>query len=228
LIDFWLNSIYIHTYDKDRRDSSSVLLIGTRKDLVSDVHRHWEISNRLYERFSQYQIIMNETARGCNPLLFFLVDNKKGMVVDVTFNYGMRSIEDALQRSEEVNQLVPLTWLRAVDILSSPTNRSKLALESAFVHSIFEGCAIPASDYEDVLLFLHNAGILIWINEPNIRNAIILDPIAFFVDPVTTLICKLKPTENSETFHTYSEVHRYCQTHYHFEWMQMEKKGESV
>jgi hypothetical protein len=79
-----------------------------------------------------------------------------------------------------------------------------------------------------VLLFLHNAGTLLWVNEANLRHVIILDPIEYFVVPVTTLICKLKPTGKSETCHTYSEVHRHCKTRYPFEWMQMEEKGKIV
>jgi hypothetical protein len=47
LIDFWLNSIYIHTYDKETRESSSAILIGTRKDKVPNVSDHSEISPRL-------------------------------------------------------------------------------------------------------------------------------------------------------------------------------------
>jgi hypothetical protein len=50
LIDFWLNSIYINTYEMATYESSSVILIGTRKDKVQNVSDHSEISRRLSER----------------------------------------------------------------------------------------------------------------------------------------------------------------------------------
>jgi GTPase SAR1 family protein len=73
LIEFWLNSIYIHTYDKETRESSSAILIGTRKDKVADIGDHSVISRLLSERFNQYQIVVNdsgETSRGRNTLFF--------------------------------------------------------------------------------------------------------------------------------------------------------------
>ena len=228
LIDFWLNSIYIHTYDKETYESSSAILIGTRKDKVPNVSDHSEISRRLFERFGRYRIVMNdcgETSRGRNTLFFFPVDNTKGKALDSSFPRIMNHIETKLKTSEEVRQLVPLTWLRAVDVLTSAENKSKLALDLPYTHSILESCDIPSSDFDDVLQFLYNAGTLMWVNEEKLRDIVILNPIEFFVVPVTTLICKLKPTETSSTCHTYSEIHQHCKTRFYPDWRKMEEKG---
>jgi hypothetical protein len=228
LIDFWLNSIYIHTYDKETYESSSAILIGTRKDKVPNVSEHSEISRRLSERFDRYRIVVNdcgETSRGRNTLFFFPVDNTKGKALDSPFPIIMRHVESKLKSSKEVRQLVPLTWLRAVDVLTSVENKSKLALDLPYTHSILESCDIPPSDFDDVLQFLYNTGTLMWVNAEKLRDIVILNPIEFFVVPVTTLICKLKPTGTSETFHTYSEIHQHCKTRFYPEWKKMEEKG---
>ena len=64
-----------------------------------------------------------------------------------------------------------------------------------------------------------------WVNEEKLRDIVILNPIEYFVIPVTTLICKLSVTKTSDTCHTHSEVHNYCKIHYPVEWMVMEEKG---
>jgi hypothetical protein len=197
-------------------------------DKVPNMSDHSEISRRLSERFDRYRIVVNdcgETSRGRNTLFFFPVDNTKGKTLDSSFPKIMRHIESTLKSSDEVRQLVPLTWLQAVDVLTSAENKSKLALDLPYTHSILESCEIPSSDFDDALQFLYNAGTLMWVNEEKLRDIVILNPIEFFVVPVTTLICKLKPTGTSDTCHTYTEIHRYCKTHFYPEWKKMEEKG---
>ena len=62
------------------------------------------------------------------------------------------------------------------------------------------------------------------IDEPELRNVVILDPIAFFVTPVTTIICKHVPTGDDPTHHLMA-VHKVCQKKKHREWQRMTAMG---
>jgi hypothetical protein len=52
--------------------------------------------------------------------------------------------------------------------------------------------------------------ILLWLNEPHLREVVILNPIDFFVNPAATIVCKLVPTEGDPTRHI-TAIHRDCQ-----------------
>ncbi len=80
-IEFWLNSIYLHTYTEEERGCAPILLIGTHKDIVTDAAQHELISKLLVSHFSER---MASTAWpkvqffSDEKLCFFPVNNKLG------------------------------------------------------------------------------------------------------------------------------------------------------
>jgi hypothetical protein len=62
------------------------------------------------------------------------------------------------------------------------------------------------------------------IDEPELRNVVILDPIAYFVTPVTVIICKHVPTANDPTHHVL-DVHKTCMKKKLRQWQRMISNG---
>jgi hypothetical protein len=50
-LKFWLNSIFVQTYDNDKKTMPSLIIIGTFKDAVPDVADHEAISHKLDSAF---------------------------------------------------------------------------------------------------------------------------------------------------------------------------------
>jgi hypothetical protein len=79
------------------------------------------------------------------------------------------------------------------------------------------------------LVFLVNNGIIIWFDEPSFRDLIILDPIRYFVEPLSLLICKhiatkddpypLKKTKHEE------EIHKQIKQRLSKDWFRMLEYG---
>jgi hypothetical protein len=53
-----------------------------------------------------------------------------------------------------------------------------------------EGRGGGGGGVSELLRYLYEMGVLIWIEEPGLRDVVILDPIEYFVKPVTRIICK--------------------------------------
>jgi GTPase SAR1 family protein len=51
---FWLNSVSLHSYDEERREMAPIILVGTRKDIVSSPEDHEEISKVLSSNFGKH------------------------------------------------------------------------------------------------------------------------------------------------------------------------------
>lgn len=62
------------------------------------------------------------------------------------------------------------------------------------------------------------------LDEPGLRDVVILDPVAYFVTPATTVICKHVPTEQDPTHH-WLDVHKKCQKKMHADWQKMVSEG---
>ena len=70
---------------------------------------------------------------------------------------------------------VPLNWLKTMDAFKK-TNKSFLALTE--VQSIAVSCGVKHDHVEALLRLLHEMGHLLWLDEPGLREVVILDAIA--------------------------------------------------
>eukprot|EP01038_Epipyxis_sp_PR26KG_P012515 gene12515-16785_t len=231
-IKFWLNSIAIHTLSYDENDHikiAPIVIIGTRKDIITDVRAHAKISLLLYETFSNNIawpfLIENAngiTANGITNLVFFPIDNIKGRK-DNTVKYLMNTLNHIISESDYVKKEIPLTWLQTVDKLSLVIH-DKPCISYEQVGNIAINCGVPYDDIVIMIEFLHEMGFLMWNKDIDLRDIIILDPITYFVIPATNVICKHRPTSGDPTHHL-SEHHKTVRKSNNSDWNIMIEKG---
>jgi hypothetical protein len=233
---FWMNSIYIHTAHKDSEgleQTARVVFVGTRKDVVRETGQHELISALLETHLKPSQVwknvVKNRKGRGRDGnvcLFFFPVDNTMGRD-DPSIAALMKELESTLSVDPIVQQRKPLAWLRTIDILAARTGDSFLPLKEAV--AIAESTGIPADDVPSLLHFLHEMGTIMWHEDEGLRDVVILDPIQYFVEPVTRLICKHSTQDDSgheHDFNTHHERwHDQCQRFDNERWLELMEKG---
>jgi hypothetical protein len=231
---FWMNSIFIHTAHilEGRKQTARVVFVGTRKDLVREPAVHEGISALLEEKFGRNPVwrrrIENEDGRGRDGhvrLNFFPVDNTLGHH-DISIATLMRQLEGMLMDDPVVQQHKPLTWLQTIDKLVA-LRQPFLTLEEA--ENIATSTGIPAEEVSNLLHFLHEMGTVMWHDEEMLRNIVILDPIKYFVEPVTRLICKHRAQDGTGQQRDYSvhyeKWHKDCQDYDYDKWLELKEEG---
>jgi GTPase SAR1 family protein len=193
----WLNSVAMNTRTADQK-VAPIFLVGTHKDQVSQVGEHVRISELLATTFSYSvawpSVVENEES----GLVYFPVDCTLGSA-DSTMARLMSSIEQSIRASDYLLIKRPLPWYEALDALQQvpfPTITFTEAKDKAI------RCGVSPDRVIELLSFLRDMGMLMWYNEPGLNETIILDPIAYFVKPVTRVICHADVRE--------SDVHRHC------------------
>jgi GTPase SAR1 family protein len=153
-------------------------------------------------------------------LCFFPVDNRRGRR-DTTIGALMRAIEASMDDSDYVHAEHPLTWLRTIDRL---TSSGQVYLSLHEVIEIATECGVAADAVGALLTFLHEMGIVMWHSDPALRDVVILDPIAYFVAPATTIICKHMSSASDGTRHVV-DAHKLCNKAHYDSWMRMVHTG---
>jgi GTPase SAR1 family protein len=153
-------------------------------------------------------------------LCFFPVDNRRGRR-DTTIGALMRAIEASIDASDYVHAEHPLTWLRTMDRL---TSSGQVYLSLHEVTEIATECDVAADAVEALLTFLHEMGIVMWHSDETLRDVVILDPIAYFVAPATTIICKHMSSASDGTRHVV-DAHKLCNKAHYDSWMRMVHSG---
>lgn len=220
-IRFWLNSVIIYTATTsvvtNITTTAPILLIGTHKDIVSTQEKHEQISTLLQDTFlsikSWSSIVKNK--ENDNILNFYPIDNKKGQF-DPTLIHLIKSVEAIIEKSPFTHREVPLSWLSTLDKIKAK-KRTHLLFDELI--AIATKCGVSSiQEMKYLLIFFHDMGILMWINQTGLNEIIIIDPISYLVKPASIIIC-----ENS-TLHR-SEVHELCELVYPDEWENLNKRG---
>jgi GTPase SAR1 family protein len=219
-LKFWMNSIVMHTYDEKSEKTAPVVIVGTRKDVISDPEDHDSVSSILEKTFYPCAAWGSLLVSKPNGLCFFPVDNVN---LDVTVNHLLHVVHACLENAFFTKQEVPLVWIKLLDEIKDK-HESFLALDE-----VIRMCEIWSTSSEDVtklLEFLNHMGILIWINEEKLRDIVILDPIEYFVRPATTIICKHIATKDDpyRTVHC-EEIHQSCRSEWPEDWLRMLEYG---
>jgi GTPase SAR1 family protein len=196
-LSFWLHSVAMNTRTADQ-GMAPIFLVGTHKDQVGDESEHVHISELLDATFAYsaaWSSIVENTESG---LVYFPVDCTLGSA-DATMVRLMSLMEQSIRASDYLLIKRPLPWYEALDVLQqvpSPTITYTEAKDKAVQ------CGVSPDMVTELLSFLRDMGMLMWYNEPGLNETIILDPIAYFVKPVTRVICqpKLHYSKAHETY----------------------------
>jgi hypothetical protein len=164
--------------------------------------------------------------QGTATLLFFPVDNTQGRKDDMVTAF-MNAAEKEMVLAPYTRREIPLAWLKTLDNLQDPTNAvtggaAKISLHQAVQIAVASG--VVAGDVPLLLTFLHEMGQLMWHAAPGLSDVVILDPIRYFVHPVTRIICKIRSSADDETYHLLEE-HELCAKNHLAEWLDLRDKG---
>jgi GTPase SAR1 family protein len=190
-ISFWLNSVAMNTKMECKEERqikmAPIFLVGSHKDKVSSGAEHARISDLLRTTFSYsaaWQFIVENEDGG---LVYFPVNSKLGKA-DATFAHLMALIEQSIRRSDYISIKRPLQWYKTLDALQE-LKSSVVSLSAATDMAV--QCGVKPERVTEFLEFLRDMGMIMWYNEAGLRESVILDPVAYFVEPVTRVICQL-------------------------------------
>lgn len=223
---FWVNSVVVHT--KNEHDEvAPIVMVGTRKDKICDPAQHELISTTLYETFSNSVawpfVIENPGATGANgksDLFFYPVDNTLGRE-DTELQKMLAAVEKVIDESEYVHAEQPLSWLQTLDQLKS---RQDSYVTYDEVVRLAGTCDVAESMVPKLLYFLHEMGMVMWHSDERLRDVIILDPIEYFVQPATIVICKHAPNKDDTIYHSL-DIHKKVKKRMKSEWDAMVTSG---
>jgi GTPase SAR1 family protein len=220
-LKFWVNSVIMHTGFKGSTAPAAV--VGTRADLVKDRGNiSGEISSMFSNKFTGLSLITNKVPNKRTPLPFFSVDNTN----TTEGSELQRLLENLLafaKRSAFANSEIPLVWVKALDKMKS------LAVSFLYYRDVLEIATVynmQLKDLPDFLAFFTQAGAILWIDDSRLRDVVIIDPLEYFVKPVTTVICKHIATmdDPSRTVH-FDEIHAKCRKDLSIDWLKMLEMG---
>jgi GTPase SAR1 family protein len=227
-IHVWLNSIALHTQKRNQTHPavknversavhmSPIALVGTKADVKDVIHNKaklLEASVLLKTRFSNHvawTFLIKFFPDGHFSedsdfvLNFFPIDNRSRCDFSVKSLHRLLCLsEEAISEFELLQVEKPLSWFRATDMLLKERSESSF-IEYSRVVSIAEICGIRNSEVDQLLLFLSEAGILMWINDSNngLRDVVILDPTDYLIKPATRVICNHLPTRTEGVAHS--------------------------
>jgi GTPase SAR1 family protein len=194
---FWMNSVAMNTRTDDKT-FAPIFLVGTHKDQISDAAEHTRISTLLDVTFKYSAAWASVVEDGDSRLVYFPVNCTLG-VQDPTISRLMSRIEESVRTSSYISIKRPLPWYDAMDTLRKQTSPT---ISSANVTATALKCSVSPERIHELLEFLRDMGVIMWYDEPGLRDLVILDPVKYFVKSVTRVICQ--PELHS------SEVHRVC------------------
>jgi GTPase SAR1 family protein len=224
LLHRWLSSIAAHTFDAETRKTAPIVLVGTRADAVRDLTVHEAISQLLYDSFSDNPAWPSVIANSHDTayLWFFPVSNPEGCD-SPSMRHLMNVVHASMDQALYTHKEVPLSWFKVMDQMRD-TERDCLSLSE--VTAIGARCQVSERELLYMLAFLHDMGHLMWIDESELRDVVILDPVKYLVVPATILICNIRPsTDTTEAVHHAHPSHRECRHQCKDEWNALLKEG---
>jgi GTPase SAR1 family protein len=219
-LKFWMNSIAMHTYDDKSGKTAPVAIVGTRKDKVNHPEDHEQISQSLEQSFRSSEIWPTLLFEETNGLCFFPVSNFE---TGATVTDLLTSCESYFENASFVKLKVPIVWLKILDEIQ------KQHMPFVNVDELERMCgkfSFSSKDIIEMLTFFNEMGKFLWINEDNLRDIVILDPVYYFVKPATLIICKHIATKD-DLYHTvhYEKIHEDCRVEWPEDWFQMLEFG---
>eukprot|EP00929_Paragymnodinium_shiwhaense_P059599 TRINITY_DN29843_c0_g1_i2.p1 TRINITY_DN29843_c0_g1~~TRINITY_DN29843_c0_g1_i2.p1 ORF type:complete len:1570 (+),score=387.15 TRINITY_DN29843_c0_g1_i2:49-4758(+) len=186
-LTFWLSSIHVHAPD------SIIIIVATHADKVASCREaaHERVEQeiaRLMERVPgvERQVVVNDAA----GLLFFPVDNSTSGR-DPGHSDLRKTIDkvasEALSQGGVFGEELPLPWIQLRDALEDSAEGSMgddgvLPITATFVLPVvkvremaFELGLREEAELVDCLQYLHSAGSIVFFNEDNLRDDVVLN-----------------------------------------------------
>jgi hypothetical protein len=156
-------------------------------------------------------------------LNFFPVNNTNWVFTDTAVKFLLDSCVNILKDADFVKELVSLVWIKILDVIKE---RKTSFLEMMEVNEMCAVYSLSSDEIAEMLTFFYEMGILIWINEENLQDIVILDPIDYLVKPATMIICKHIATKD-DPYHTVhcEKIHKVCRKDWPEDWFQMLQSG---
>jgi GTPase SAR1 family protein len=198
---FWINSVAMNTRTDDKA-FAPIFLVGTHKDQVSDAAEHARISKLVDTTFSYSVAWPSVVEDEYSGLVYFPVDCTMG-ANDPTISRLMSQIEKSIRASRYVSIKRPLPWYDALDKLVKQTPMISLSAATEIVLQ----CKVSPNKVTELLEFLRDMGVIMWYNEPEIKEVVILDPVEYFVKSVTKVICQPN-AHNADAHHKCRKIRR--------------------
>jgi len=191
-LEFWINTIVMYSHVPETGKIAPIFLVGTHHDSTSNPVDHKCISDAIDGRL-RYDIACPIVYEN-NDLCFFPVGNCSSQQADA-FADLTNKIEDAI---DDVKEVRPLSWLSALDELVA-TKKSYLTLGE--VASVAKSNGVEEEAVFLFLSFLNKMGMVLWLDETGLRDVVIFDFIAFFVEPVSLILRSdiYKSTDKQDT-----------------------------
>ena len=179
----WMNSISLHA------GLAPVLIVGTHKDVIRESAQHMAISKILQLEFAPIPSFKRVVKNG--TLLFFPINNMNPR--DEVLAELRSTISLTIRVNSYVKEPVPFSWIGLLDALrllsqTSPTTKLSTVLTLA------AGCGFPSNPLLSVttetiqaLKKFHNLGYLVFYNEKDLHDLIILEP-QWLISNITVLI----------------------------------------
>jgi len=193
----WLNKIMAYTASNDQVDSmASVLIVGTHKDIVRDPREHAELSTILYNALRHHRafafVVQNKMGLshlGHTDMLFFPIDNTQSGL-DPMVEHLRSAIQAEAKKAPHMNELMPLSWMKLLDVLQASASP---VLPYAEVEEIARQCQVSSAELVPFLAYMNSVSQLMWFDEDNLKDQIILKPIEGFVLPASAFIRRFSP-----------------------------------
>ena len=188
----WINALIVHSStldDEHRLKCATIAIVGTHKDKVTDLNAHQTISNELEEIFGKSLAWRSVLENDAESLCFFPIDCTLGQG-DTTLVNLMKAIETDILQSDYVNVERPLAYFKVLDEMNeAKKGTSYLSLVEVIAMANKYGIHSQHLKVE-MLRFFRDLGLIMWHEEPSLRDIIVLDPIKFFVAPATNIVCQ--------------------------------------
>jgi len=168
---------------KNSSPEAFIFFAGTRKDKVSDVKKHEQISNLLCERFRTFNPLVFEdamTSNGHGPLYFHPIDNTKGQE-DGVLKHLMKAMVRKLMDDKYVQAMVPVLWMALLDWIQG------LSVPTVSLAEVAQKCQALGMKHEMelALRFFHDLGALMYI--PEMMDLVVIHRQKFFMAPASSI-----------------------------------------
>jgi hypothetical protein len=223
-LKYWINSIISHVMQHGL--TQQIFLVGTHANSLKTENEEARL-NLLSNIHTQICDIFTSTVphvKYSKDYCFFPIDNTKGKACK-----GIIELRASLESAFTFNELrtkVKLSWCHAIDMLKM-TKSSILEMKHA------QELLKNVIDNEELFPFLQyceNEGIFLCTKSNNDYNSyekIILDPVTYFMEPASLIICQHKEysTSSPVSRHHNNYVHHNCRTEHPLEWKTFVEEG---
>jgi GTPase SAR1 family protein len=208
----WFDAVSVHTVDSSDGSTAPIVLVGTHKDRVRDPSDHEAINLLLHEELSckrawRAGIISNQNgtvSSGRGLMWFFAVDNTTS--TDDTIRELQVVIQREILKEKYVNATVPFNWLQVFEVLQEKGANGLHSVSLTQFEDICRDCNMPSTrettledEAQAMLEYMGNLGFLLYNSDASLRHLVILDPLKFFIEPTSRVMCAPEIHENKYT-----------------------------